>query len=875
MKKIWLLFAVSLFLLSLVSAVNSNVVSRDAFSNTYKISSDQFQTEFFANPINMRDGFGVYKPYEEVTSFKQAGRNLMIQWNGKKVILQMFIKDKNGVDRNLEGLSQGDYNKLKLTTNITQELGKYRWANYLTSNLLDQPLELGFRILPTKVDCNVDGYSIVCGEQRIDFSEAVNLQGLNVTLNNANKEVRIRGDDLSFVDPTISIFSGGGGQSVHTAPNYNYVGGSNGWGQKSSAGCSGAICWNAGDNERTYGRWDLSSIGHPINVTSVILNLTIAPLSGGSANNGITTNIKKVSRYDNGVSTQDFYDDLGDGTLYNSYTYNSGTATVIVSLNLGVQAQIDLLNETTNSSFFGVGITAPGNEGRGDCANPGTVYCSFFGLYGSSTKLIITYISNDFNINSETYNPSAVTGTSQSFSINVTYDSAQFIVFSGDLVYNGTIYPGTVSGSGDNRRVDRTILVPQQNGTYPFYWNFSLTNSTGTFYQNSTTHNQVVTELTLAECNATYTIPVLNFTANREDNLTRINPFLFQGTFMYNNKTFSINENSIASVGICANDQSVNVSIDATIAYDGIPIGTYVQREYSIDDLIVTNATQNISLLLLPAVDATPFNLLVQDASLVPIPNAFIEVQRYYPGTNTYQTVQIVETGSDGTGVAFYVLNTIDYRHIIKKGGVILLQTQKEKMYCTTNPCSKTFTIGQSTAIPGQQTLEIDNLTSTLTFNSFTNIITFSYLDSTGNLVSSDLNIIQLSISGDDNQVCDVPGTGSPFPQSGVLTCDMTGNTGTFIAYGYITRNGESQRVAQIIVFDIVNPQKVDRGNLFLAWFIILTAGLAFIWNPTALIISVNMAIIFVNMMGLATFGSLFLFSMVGVSLILLWIMKT
>ena len=62
--------------------------------------------------------------------------------------------------------------------------------------------------------------------------------------------------------------------------------------------------------------------------------------------------------------------------------------------------------------------------------------------------------------------------------------------------------------------------------------------------------------------------------------------------------------------------------------------------------------------------------------------------------------------------------------------------------------------------------------------------------------------------------------------------------------------------------------------GLFLGALIILVCAFAFNFNEIAAIVLINVAVIFVNFMGLIKFGNVFVTAMVGVSIIIIAVME-
>ena len=111
----------------------------------------------------------------------------------------------------------------------------------------------------------------------------------------------------------------------------------------------------------------------------------------------------------------------------------------------------------------------------------------------------------------------------------------------------------------------------------------------------------------------------------------------------------------------------------------------------------------------------------------------------------------------------------------------------------------------------------------------------------------------------------------SSVQSSATILCDLTGNeSGTYSAQGIIIRTSETL-IGQIlvqIVFGVDDFTDIagDYG-LFLGWFIILISCFAFKFNEIAGIFMVNIAIIGVNMIGLVSFGPVFITALIALSI--------
>ena len=202
--------------------------------------------------------------------------------------------------------------------------------------------------------------------------------------------------------------------------------------------------------------------------------------------------------------------------------------------------------------------------------------------------------------------------------------------------------------------------------------------------------------------------------------------------------------------------------------------------------------------------------------------------------------------------------------------GLILLETALQKVVGKSVPYTLTFTIGEALTIPWQPWEEDPNIVTSLTYNDTNKLVTFSYIDSTEE--TSFAHLVILQEYSNNNTVTTICNKSSTQP-SATITCNMTDYQGTFIAKGII---GEGRSIVDVLQF-VIDTALAVLGNtgLIIGFFIILTAGMAFIWNPVAGIVGINAAMWFVSMIGFITFPPIFLFAILGVSMITIILLKT
>ena len=347
------------------------------------------------------------------------------------------------------------------------------------------------------------------------------------------------------------------------------------------------------------------------------------------------------------------------------------------------------------------------------------------------------------------------------------------------------------------------------------------------------------------------------------------NFWLGTGTVKRNN---SISESSISSLQLCLSPTTETLFLDGTIEYDEASGTNYTTRNYFFQTDEINNVSQDIRLGLLLSEDSTSFILKVQDRDILPVSDVLIFTQRFYPGEGIFKTVQVSQTADNGATVGFFETETVEYRFILKQNGTTVLTTNKQKIVGESVPFTLNFTIGLDEGAAWEPYEEIDDLDSDVFFNKTSNIASFTYLDTSGDFELARLIVEKVNASGLQNTViCSETSVQS----SATITCNLTGNsTGQYIMRGIITRISVAQLVDQES-FAIEDFSTIaGRLGLFLGWFVILISVFAFKFNEVAGIILINLAIIFVNLIGLIAFGYVFISAMIAISIIILVVLE-
>ena len=491
----------------------------------------------------------------------------------------------------------------------------------------------------------------------------------------------------------------------------------------------------------------------------------------------------------------------------------------------------------------------------------------------SNRTFAVDYYTN----NLESYNTTTYETAKENFLINITFDDSTYFNLDANLVYNGSEYNTSEAGTGTNLIFTSTVDIPlvasggQENKT--FFWKLLFYNGTATVNENTSSHYQNVTQISLSACTGS-SRPFINFTAYNETDSGRINPFDFEASFSYywlgdgsQFKSVSFDDDAVAEKSLCLTPADKTMKVSGVVEYDAN--GTYVSRNYYFDSFSVTNDTTNISLYLLDASDSTTFIQHVKSRE-TNVEDAYVYMYRYYPDSDSWKVVQISKTDSDGKTVGFYEAELTTYRHEIYLDTTLKLnETEGRKIYPESAPYTITFQIGDTLQDPTDIFDDEEGITKTLSFDDDTKIVTFEYTDTSGSLSQARLSVYEERANQNDILRCNVTSTEA----SASLTCDMNNYNGTFIARGYIQRSPED--IIDTIRF-IINTVRDTFGTLglFLGFFIILTVAMIFIWSPIVAIIALVASTVLLNLIGIFTFSGVWIWSLIAIGIILIWLFK-
>ena len=528
---------------------------------------------------------------------------------------------------------------------------------------------------------------------------------------------------------------------------------------------------------------------------------------------------------------------------------------VVVGLNGTSNSTTEYIDDFSLGDYSWNAYTCFGNATFNNCTFADSNYSFFVGA-----------TVNKQNYSNLTYETSRAT-----FEANLTLlEGTTF--YDAQLNYNGTLYEGEILSYGSNNYVVSTSLdIPLYTAaSFDWYWKLTYETAGGFIFQNLTTNTQNISTINITHINCrTGANLTLNFSAYNEEDLTQLEDYKFYGTFEYwlgggnIRKNISVSDTSVpTNFSLCLEPNNLTYYSDAQIQYEKVG---FVKRSHYLINATLTNNSQNVGLYLLNSSASTSFIINVIDEVQFAIKDAYIYIQRYYPGSGVFHTIEMAKTDNSGNTIGHFEAETEDYKVIIFKDGVILYESDMSKVFCGETPCTLNFQTEATAPTTWTNVGTLANLIWSLTYDTALKIWTYTYVDTSGTTSYGRLNVY-MDNGGSRTTICNNSDTSN----AATLTCNVTGYDGTIYAEAYISRSPEILVWLESIIERSVKAIFGMEG-LFWATIIILTIGMIGLWNPAIGVVMLIAGMVTINFLQLATFGMTTILGIIALGIILLW----
>ncbi len=407
----------------------------------------------------------------------------------------------------------------------------------------------------------------------------------------------------------------------------------------------------------------------------------------------------------------------------------------------------------------------------------------------------------------------------QTFKENITEGSTQDIsallqlqdgetISAAILNYNGSLSAGTTSISGDNILIlESGLVTPSVDADTNITFQWSIVLSGGETI-NLSAQNQTILNLAADNC-AIFTNKILNLSMVDEQTQTNIsigtileialNIFSLDRTTEVVN--FSGQFESINPVEVCLNinlSEGTSYSLDSIIRYTATG---YANEYYNIVDFTLDNnsGTQNIILFDLNITDSTDFQLTFTGEDFLPVENALVSVERQYIAENTFKTVELPKTDSNGQTILHLVRNEVIYNIIVIKDGEVLGNFQNVIAFCqdfTIGSCSLPLNALSNTSLVFEYDDEIGLLFQENTqYNETTRIASFSFASTDGTTKVVNMRIERRDVFG-NRSICN----NTVVSSSGSVSCQIASGIEDTTLISIVSVDGEDKINSEIII---------------------------------------------------------------------------
>ncbi|NCD05863.1 MAG: DUF2341 domain-containing protein, partial [Spirochaetia bacterium] len=419
------------------------------------------------------------------------------------------------------------------------------------------------------------------------------------------------------------------------------------------------------------------------------------------------------------------------------------------------------------------------------------------------------------------------------------------------LVYNGTNYYYTRTANGSLYTFEVNALdSTQENVNITFFNNLTIykTGNTTTYQLDNET--QELDTIFFGQCNATYDVNALNLTVYTEGTTDLLTASIeMSGTYYidgdgteYQTMTFEDTNENQSNFYYCIYPGEENMSFTGITYYSRTDSDS---RDYLFNNFSLSNESQNIDLFLLETNVSDIVTITVIDNYKNYVQDAIIYVQRWIVSTNTFETVAIITTNEQGQAFANLQLYNVYYRFVVYQDGEIVKTTSAQKLSST----SLQIEISVSR---NSDYLPFEDIAKTLTFNNETNVVSFSFVDSSGALASGCLKVYNSTAYG-----LRLLSSECSTSVSSTLSYLATDNSTTYVAKGILTLddNYNSVKSTDILTFKIGdNPyNSTYEGTGYVVTILLigtlLVAGIA-MGSVVISLVGAGIGLFFVNYIG-------------------------
>lgn len=277
---------------------------------------------------------------------------------------------------------------------------------------------------------------------------------------------------------------------------------------------------------------------------------------------------------------------------------------------------------------------------------------------------------------------------------------------------------------------------------------------------------------------------------------------------------------------------------------------SYRPRSYFVD---VSGFNNVIDLYLIKNTSASLILFEIIDEKGFPVPNATFKVQRYFLTDNAYLLIGMEHIDENGQSGMYLVPNTVPYKFIVEKDGSVIFNSDARKIFTSIINIQ-----ANRLDDPLESHIKLrDGLTTNLTFNNDTKILSYFFNDASGIVTQGCVEVIREDILTET-----LIGPNCTSSSSATITLNLTSliiNDTRYVARGYVDTNTQYSTLYTDILNDFVQVQNFfeNFGNfgLYVAYLFIVVMFFAGLPNFSVSVSYTILSMIVLNFIGISFFG--------------------
>lgn len=394
-----------------------------------------------------------------------------------------------------------------------------------------------------------------------------------------------------------------------------------------------------------------------------------------------------------------------------------------------------------------------------------------------------------------------------------------------------------------------------------FIWNVTI-NTTETLNIDNITGFQNVTAIEIDNC-STFTTVGINMTVRNITTDAKI-PSSMSGFFSAFftggglTKNFNLTWDDGTNFGICINGETQAYNLTGQIQYSAN--GETTQYTYFFNNASINNNTQLLDLYIQDGTTQVVFEVVDQNDN--PLEGVFVHMLRFDLPTNTFRTVQIMQTGSDGKTIGNAVLNTQQYKFLIFgadnqllfESSPIILTVATQKFTINLQPNFLDLIVTSQGTVCRTE------------FNNATKLYSFFWSDPSGAVNNGELQVRRLNPSGNV-----FIGSANLATSSGQVTVnistDLGNNSFTYTGQGTISVSGSSFTCGNVLEVDFNQRFKTfGLDGVLVTMLLVVGMAMIGIWHPIAAVLLTTVTIGFAIIFGIfnLSFGVMMAFFIIA-----------